>query len=55
MYGYVPSNKFTEYKRKYLSKIKFHYDLSKVTSNQDLIEGSIADDGKQMKFAPNGV
>lgn len=55
MYGYVPSKKFKEYKRKYLNKLKFHYDLKKVTSNPDLIEGSMADDGKQMKFAPNGI
>lgn len=41
MYGYIPANKFASYKNKHLSHIKFNYDLSKVTSNPELIENSI--------------
>lgn len=41
MYGYIPANKFVSYKNKYLSHLQFKYDLSKVTSNSDLIAGSV--------------
>lgn len=42
MYGWIPQECFAEYKRKHLSHLKFHYDLSKVTSNVDLINDSMA-------------
>ena len=54
MYGYIPADKFPAYKKKNLSHIKFHYDLSKVTSNTDLILDSIADDGEIVEFAKSG-
>ena len=40
MYGWIPSVKFANYKKRNLSALKFHYDLSKVSSNSELIEGS---------------
>lgn len=40
MYGYIPDRKFLDYKQRHLSTIKFHYDLSKISSNHELIEGS---------------
>lgn len=40
-YGYIRADKFPDYKAKYLSHLKFNYDLSKVTSNADLIKDSI--------------
>lgn len=40
-YGYIRADKFPAYKNKYLSHIKFHYDLRKVTANPDLIDNSI--------------
>ena len=40
-YGYIPSYKFPEYKKNYLNHLKFKYDLRKVTSNTELIRGSI--------------
>lgn len=40
-YGYIPSDKFAKYKKKYLGHIKFNYDLRKVTSNEELIKDSI--------------
>lgn len=43
MYGWIPASKFRAYKKKHLKNLKFHYDLHKVTSNQDLIEDSIID------------
>ena len=54
MYGYIPADKFPAFKKKNLSHIKFHYDLSKVTSNADLILDSIADDGAVVEFAKSG-
>ncbi|MBD5321135.1 MAG: acyltransferase [Bacteroides sp.] len=42
-YGYIRADKFPAYKAKYLSHLKFKYDLSKVTSNSDLIKDSIED------------
>ena len=41
MYGYIPAKNFSKYKEKHLKHIVFHYDLTKVTSNQDLIANSI--------------
>ena len=40
-YGYIRADKFPEYKRKYLGHLKFHYDLSKVTANAELIKDSV--------------
>lgn len=36
-YGYIIAKDFPKYKAKYLSHLKFDYDLSKVTSNTELI------------------
>ena len=55
MYGYVPAAKFPEFKRKHLQHIKFHYDLSKVSSNSDLTEDTYSDDGVHMEFAKDGI
>lgn len=41
-YGYIRADKFPKYKSKYLSHLKFNYDLSKVTDNQELIKDTIA-------------
>ena len=41
MYGFIPSEKFSAYKAKHLRNIKFHFDLSKVTSNRELIDGFV--------------
>lgn len=43
MYGYIPENKFKAYAQKHFQSIKFHYDLSKVTSNKLLIELFMSD------------
>lgn len=40
MYGYIPPKRFSTYKAKHLSHIKFHYDLRLVTSNLELIKDS---------------
>lgn len=40
MYGWIPSKKFAKYKRTHLSNLKFHYDLSKVSLNLELIKDS---------------
>ena len=40
MYGWIPQRNFAKYKKRYLSTLKFHYDLSKVSSNSELIEDS---------------
>ena len=37
-YGYIREDKFASYYEKYLSHIKFTYDLKKVTNNKYLIE-----------------
>lgn len=55
MYGYIPADKFAEYKSKHLQHIKFHYDLSKVSTNKELTDGTFADDGKVMIYAKNGI
>lgn len=55
MYGYIPAERFPKYKQKYLSHIKFHYDLSNVSSNTELISGTLSDDGTTMSFAQNGI
>lgn len=39
-YGYIRADKFPEYDKKYLSHLTFDYDLSKVTSNSELIKHS---------------
>lgn len=39
-YGYIRADKFSTYKAKHLGHLKFHYDLSKVTSNVELIRDS---------------
>lgn len=46
MYGYIPAKKFPVFKQRNLigNRLLFHYDLSLVTSNRDLIEGFIAED-----------
>lgn len=36
-YGYIREDKFETYARKNLSNIKFEYDLSKITDNQQMI------------------
>lgn len=40
-YGYIRADRFPAYKKKHLGHIKFHYDLTKVTSNEELIRDSI--------------
>ena len=40
-YGYIRADKFPAYKKKYLSHLKFNYDLTKVTNNKDLVMDSI--------------
>ena len=55
MYGYIPAEKFAEYKRKHLQHIKFHYDLNKVSANKELTDDTLADDGIEMVFAKNGI
>lgn len=37
-YGYIREDKFKHYKNKYLSHLKFDYDLSKITDNKTLYE-----------------
>lgn len=55
MYGYIPAEKFAEYKRKHLQHIKFHYNLTKVSANKELTDDTLADDGIEMVFAKNGI
>ena len=40
-YGFIRSDKFPLYKKKHLRHLKFHYDLRRVTSNEELIKDSI--------------
>lgn len=39
MYGYIPAEKFSNWKKKHLSHIKFNYDLRKISNNRELING----------------
>lgn len=40
-YGYIRADKFPIYKKKHLQHLKFHYNLRRVTSNEELIKDSI--------------
>lgn len=42
-YGYIPAWRFVHYKKKHLGHLKFHYDLSRVTSNEDLLNDSVVE------------
>ena len=46
MYGWIPASKFRSYKQKHLKHLRFQYDLRKVTSNPDLLDGSIENELK---------
>lgn len=46
MYGWIPAEKFKDYKQKHLQHLKFHYDLRKVTNNMNLVDGVIIQEQK---------
>lgn len=44
MYGYIPADRFPSYKASHLTHLKFHYNLTEITNNQELIKDSIYND-----------